>query len=76
MGGLPESGGIMSWYHTSYEWILDQRDNNPELSREELKKHCSKNYPFAMRKGYAYKAWLKAMGDFFGRESKGKDLFK
>lgn len=66
----------MSWYQTAYSWILDQRDDNPEMDRAELEKHCRQNYPFAMRRGHAYKAWLEAMRDYFGVKQKGPDLFE
>ena len=56
----------MSWYAESYGWIRQQELENPELSRQELRKHCSKNYPFRERQGYAYKAFLNAMRDVFG----------
>ena len=56
----------MSWYGESYGWIKKQQLENPHLSREALRKWCSKNYPFRERSGYAYKAFLKAMRDVFG----------
>ena len=57
----------MSWYAESYGWIKQQELKHPEMSRDDLRKHCSKNYPFAARKGYAYQAFLEAMRDVFGR---------
>lgn len=60
----------MSWYTDSRGWINAQQMEHPELSRVELRKHCSKNYPFAQRKGYAYKAFLSAMRDVFGAARK------
>ena len=67
----------MSWYVTSYGWIKEQERQNPDMTKEELRKYCSKNYPFAERKGWAYKAWLSAMKDVFGSKKKSKtaDLF-
>lgn len=70
----------MSWYTKSYGWIQQQKLDNSDLGHAELKKHCSKNYPFSERKGWAYKAWLKAMRDYFGaarkpRPSAQSDLF-
>tara|TARA_R110002072_G_scaffold238329_1_gene395715 strand:- start:50962 stop:51177 length:216 start_codon:yes stop_codon:yes gene_type:complete len=62
----------MSWYAESYGWIREQQLGNPELSRLELRKHCSKNYPFRERSGYAYKAFLKAMNDVFGATRRKK----
>lgn len=60
----------MTWYAESYGWIKKQQLENPDLSREALRKHCSKNYPFCERRGYAYKAFLKAMRDIFGASRK------
>ncbi len=57
----------MSWYERSLAVIKKQRLKNPELSTPELKKFCSQHYPFAERTGCAYKAWLKAMRETFGR---------
>ncbi len=62
----------MSWYAESCGWINQQRMENPDLSHIELRKHCSKNYPFRERRGYAYKAFLQAMRDQFGRARKPK----
>jgi len=62
----------MSWYAESYGWIKLQQLENPELSMPDLRKYCSKNYPFAERKGYAYKAFLEAMRDVFGAARKPK----
>lgn len=56
----------MSWYAESYGWIKGQQMENPGLSHAEMRKHCSKNYPFRERRGYAYKAFLEAMRDIFG----------
>ena len=60
----------MSWYAKSYGWIKAQQLENPELSHAEMRKHCSKNYPFCERSGYAYKAFLSAMCDVFGAARK------
>lgn len=56
----------MTWYAESYGWIKQQQIENPHLTKQELRKHCSKNYPFAERRGHAYKAFLSAMRDIFG----------
>ncbi|MBK8187619.1 MAG: hypothetical protein IPK77_10520 [Cellvibrio sp.] len=58
----------MTWYSQSMGWIKKQQIENPSLSHDEMRKHCSKNYPFGMRHGYAYKAFLEAMRDAFGRK--------
>lgn len=56
----------MSWYTRSYSWIKQQQDEHPELDHAAMRKHCSKNYPYAQRRGAAYKAFLSAMRDIFG----------
>lgn len=71
----------MSWYAKIYGWIKMQQLENPGMSHDELKKHCSKNYPFCERKGHAYKSFLQAMRDVFGasrkpRQTKQQDLLK
>lgn len=67
----------MSWYANSLAWIDQQKLNHPDLSHDELKKHCRKNYPYAMRRGAAYKGWLKAMQEGFGKRdtSTNMDMF-
>jgi len=68
----------MSWYEHSKDWIDVQRYNNPDMTHDELKKHCKANYPFAQRSGWAYKAWLMAMQSEFGKRdtSSNKDMLK
>lgn len=56
----------MSWYAEAYGWICQQKMDNPEMDHKSLRRHCSKNYPFRERSGYAYKAFLQAMCDHFG----------
>lgn len=56
----------MTWHATSTEWIQRQARDNPHMNRADLKKHCSKNYPFSQRQGHAYKAFLRAMREQFG----------
>ena len=56
---------MTSWTDDAAAWIASQRKAHAELSNAELEKHCRKNYPYAMRKGWAYKAWLKAMTAYF-----------
>jgi len=55
----------MSWTDHSAEWLAEQVKAHPEMTKEELRKWCSKNYPYDMRRGWAYKAWLKAMRAYF-----------
>lgn len=59
----------MSWAEKSRRWFRQQEAENPEMSLDELKKHCTKNYPYFERKGWAYKAWLKARKEFFSGAS-------
>lgn len=63
----------MSWYADAYQWIKKQQRENPAMCRDDLRKHCSENYPFAQRKGHAYKAYLEAMRDVFGDRRKDKN---
>lgn len=62
----------MSWKETWLEWIDTQKQNNPNMTREELRKHCSKNVPLYERKGWEYKAFLSAMHQKFGRNMTNK----
>ena len=57
----------MSWYAKSMGFIKKMKMENPGMSPKELRRHCSKNYPFRERSGFAYKAFLNAMRDEFGR---------
>ncbi len=54
-----------SWTEHSAAWLQEQIKAHPEMSKEELRRWCSKNYPFDMRRGWAYKAWLKALRAYF-----------
>jgi len=56
---------MSSWTDHSAEWIAEQVKAHPELDKPALEKHCRANYPFSMRRGWAYKAWLKAMRAYF-----------
>jgi hypothetical protein len=60
----------MSLYQASWSTINQQIHENLDLSREEQKSYCSKNYPYSNRSGWAYKSWLKAMKDHFGTKKK------
>lgn len=62
----------MSWYGEAMGFIKKQKIDNPEMPHDELRKHCSKNYPFGMKQGYAYKAFLEAMRDEFGSARRKK----
>lgn len=58
-----------SWTEVSAEWIKAQAEAHPEMDMKTLRKHCSSNYPFMQRSGWAYKAWLKAMRAFFNPQA-------
>ena len=60
----------MSWYNECYSWIKQQQWDNPQLSHEEQRKYCSTHCPLRERKGWAYKAFLRAMHDVFGKKTK------
>lgn len=60
----------MTWYAESYRWIKKQQAENPGLNNQEMRRHCSKNYPFQERRGAAYKGFLSAMRDVFGAARK------
>lgn len=55
----------MSWTDDSAEWLQVQIKAHPDMTRAELRRWCSKNYPWGMRSGWAYKAWLKALRSYF-----------
>jgi len=68
----------MSWRTNTLAFIHEQRLKNPDMKHAELKRHCSKNYPFYARSGAAYKGFLKAMRETFGRKTVNKqqqDMF-
>lgn len=50
-----------SWTDRSLDWISRMREQNKGLTTKEIERLCRKNYPYDQRKGWAYKAWLKAM---------------
>jgi len=60
---------MSSWTDDSAAWLAYQVKAHPEMSREELRKWCSKNYPYAQRRGWAYKAWLKALRAYFNPQA-------
>lgn len=60
---------MSSWTDHSAEWLQEQVKAHPEMSKEELRKWCSKNYPFAERRGWAYKAWCKALRAYFSPQA-------
>jgi hypothetical protein len=59
----------MSWTTASAEWLAEQVKAHPEMSKAELRRWCSKNYPYAQRSGWAYKAWLKALRAYFNPQA-------
>lgn len=56
---------MKSWTDHSADWLQEQIKAHPEMSKEELRKWCAKNYPYSQRSGWAYKAWLKALRAYF-----------
>lgn len=58
---------MSTWYEKSYAWISKQKLENPDMDMYELRKHCSKNFPYGARKHHPYHAFLSAMRDHFGR---------
>ena len=60
---------MASWTDTSADWLQKQIKAHPELDKKQLRAWCGKNYPFAQRSGWAYKAWLKAMRAYFNPQS-------
>jgi hypothetical protein len=55
----------MSWTTDSAAWLQEQIKAHPEMTQAELRRWCSRNYPYAWRRGWAYKAWLKALRAYF-----------
>jgi len=58
-----------SWTDDAAAWLKEQIKAHPEMSKQELRRWCSKNYPYSQRKGWAYKAWLKALRAYFQPQS-------
>ena len=59
----------MSWTDHAAEWLQEQVKAHPEMDKPTLRKWCSKNYPFDERRGWAYKAWLKALRAYFNPQA-------
>lgn len=55
-----------SWTDHWLQWIEDLEQKNPDLSPEELRKLCSREYPCWERSGWAYRSFLKALRHYFG----------
>ena len=60
---------MTSWTDASAEWLQEQIKAHPEMSKDELRRWCSKNYPYCQRSGWAYKAWLKALRAYFNPQA-------
>lgn len=60
---------MASWTDHSAAWLNEQIKAHPEMSKAELRRWCSKNYPFDARSGWAYKAWLKALRAYFNPDA-------
>ena len=66
----------MTEYDVWKAWIEIEVSNNPDLGHADMRKHCSKEYPYAAyRKGYRYKCFLRAMRDKFGRAKRVRNKF-
>jgi len=60
---------MASWTDTSADWLQEQIKAHPDLDKKQLRAWCGKNYPFAHKTGWAYKAWLKAMRAYFNPQA-------
>lgn len=60
---------MSSWTDESAAWLQEQVKAHPEMTKPELRKWCSQNYPFHERRGWAYKAWLKALRAYFNPQA-------
>lgn len=60
---------MTSWTDDAAAWLQQQIKDHPEMSKDELRKWCSKNYPYSTRRGWAYKAWLKALRAYFNPQA-------
>lgn len=62
----------MTWRDAAAQFIAEQAAARPEMDRDALRRHCSQNYPFAHRRGWAYKAFLAAMRERFGSRAQAR----
>ncbi len=62
-------GSRGSWTDDAAAWLQDAIKAHPEMTKPELRKWCSANYPYAQRTGWAYKAWLKALRAHFNPQA-------
>lgn len=62
-------GSRGSWTDDAAEWLQEAIKAHPEMTKPELRKWCSQNYPYAQRSGWAYKAWLKALRAYFNPQA-------
>lgn len=60
---------MSSWTDDAAAWLQEQIKAHPEMTKPELRKWCSKKYPYAQRSGWAYKAWLKALRAYFNPQA-------
>jgi hypothetical protein len=60
---------VTSWTDDSAAWLQEQIAAHPEMTKPELRRWCRRNYPFAERRGWAYKAWLKALRAYFNPQA-------
>lgn len=60
---------MSSWTDHSSAWLQEQIKAHPDMTKAELRKWCAKNYPYDERRGWAYKAWLKALRAYFNPQA-------
>ena len=56
---------MTSWTDDAAAWLQEQIKAHPDMSKQDLRRWCSKNYPYSQKSGWAYKAWLKALRAYF-----------
>ena len=56
---------MASWTDDAAAWLQEQIKAHPSMSKKDLRRWCSKNYPYNQKSGWAYKAWLKALRAYF-----------
>lgn len=59
----------MSWSNESAAWLAKAIADHPDMDKAQLRRWCRSNYPFAQRKGWAYKAWLKTLRAYFNPQA-------
>lgn len=60
---------MTSWTDDAAAWLQEQIKAHPDMSKQDLRRWCSKNYPYSQKSGWAYKAWLKALRAYFNPQA-------